>query len=250
MIKLALVGKGKWGSRYLEVVKNIPGVEIKYVVTRNYHDLHNYSDIDGIIIASPDSTHAEIARTFPNKYLLIEKPFTTSLESALEITNPKVMVGHTYLYNTALMENMKTVGNIKYFGFRLCNVEEPENTTPLWYLGPHGISLCLHFFGEPKNSKVWQINRNIFIKLDYETTTCILEVGGNYPTKQRQIVALGQQGAINFDDSLQQPISPLENELRSFIGFIGGKNSITGLEHAYAVERILAGLQNQLDDIQ
>ena len=85
MITLALIGKGKWGSKYLEVVEKIPDCIIKYVKTRDYKDLHNYSDIDGIIIATPDSTHARIIEEFPSKYLLVEKPLTTSLKEARKI---------------------------------------------------------------------------------------------------------------------------------------------------------------------
>lgn len=245
MIELALIGKGKWGSRYLEAIKNIPDAEIKYVATRNYRDLIVEPDIDGIIIATPDSTHAEIAKTFPDKFLLIEKPFTTSLTDALEIGNPKVMAGHIYLYNLALMDQLEKARHIKNFSFRLRNTEAPEGTTPLWYLAPHGIALCVYLFGEPALVEAWEDGLKLFIKLSYQETTCFIEVGSDYPTKGREIIAMGD-GIVYFDDNNKQEITPLENELRTFVNFIKGKQCPTGVDHAISVTKVLSEVENKL----
>ncbi len=246
MITLALIGKGKWGSRYLNVVNNIPDVEIKYVVTRNYKELQQYNDINGIIIATPDSTHTEIAKEFPNKYLLIEKPFATSLKDALEINNNKVMVGHIYLYNKGLMEKLKKVGKINRLDIKLCNIHAEENTTPLWYLAPHGVSLAVYFLGEPQVIKAEKINENLSITLKYEKSECHIETGWNYSEKLRKIVAHGEYDSVDFDDTIIQSIAPLENELRSFIAFIKGEKCVTGLEHAIKVTKVLDKIQEQL----
>src|SRR5258708_8764255 len=104
MTTLALIGKGRWGTNYLNEVKKIPNSKIKYVKTYNYKDILKYDDIDGIIIATPAETHVEIINAFPNKFLLVEKPLTTSLSSALAIINKNIMVGHTYLFNSSIME--------------------------------------------------------------------------------------------------------------------------------------------------
>lgn len=248
MIKLALIGKGKWGNHYLEAIKNIPGAEIKYVVTRNYRDLHKYNDIDGIIIATPDSTHAEIAQEFPDKYLLIEKPFTTSLKDALEIKNQKIMVGHIYLYNKLLMEKLDKTKNIKSLKVILRNTEVVKGTNPLFYLAPHGISLSIYLFGVPKRTRVKEINENLYIELLYPKVRSTIEVGWNYPKKERIIEVKGDNGFL-FTDSEKQEVSPLENELSVFIGFIKGGKCTTGIKHAVLVERILDNIEKQLKTV-
>jgi len=245
MTTLALIGIGKWGSKYLDVAKNIPNVNIKYLVTRNFRELHKYSDLDGIIIASPDSTHAEIAKEFPDKFLLIEKPFTTSLKDALEIKNQKIMVGHIYLYNKLLIDKLEKTKNIKSLNVILRNTDPVKGTTPLFYLAPHGISICVHLFGIPDEMGVREDNNNLFIKLIYPKVKCTIEVGWNYPKKERLIEVRGDS-EFSFTDTEKQAISPLENELRSFISFIHGGKTISGLDHAIKVEKILDKLQQIL----
>mgnify|MGYP000883425545 CR=1 FL=1 len=245
MITLALIGKGRWGSKYLDEIKKISDAKIKYVVTRNYLELLRYKDIDGIIIASPDSTHSKIAKAFPDKYLLVEKPLALSLKDALEIKNNHIMVGHIYLYNLALLDKIRKAGKIKKLYFTIQNTQKEANTTPLWYLAPHGVSLCVYLFGEPEKVRVRESKENLFIDLGYSNSTCKIEVGWNYLIKKRQIIIQGEKNII-FDDSELQGVSPLENELRSFIEYIKGGDCPTKLNHAIEVERILDKVQHLL----
>ena len=69
MVNLALIGIGAWGKNYITTCKKLPNISIKYlcatskknldtysgnyIKTTNYKDLFNYSDIDGVIVATP-----------------------------------------------------------------------------------------------------------------------------------------------------------------------------------------------------
>src|SRR5689334_8453144 len=118
MTRIALIGTGKWGINYLNTIEKMNNCKITHIVslsskslsrfsnlyhkTTNYLDLLSESEIDGVIIASPGSTHYKIVNDLINKYpLLVEKPLTLSLKNALQINKNgnQLMVGHVYLYN-------------------------------------------------------------------------------------------------------------------------------------------------------
>lgn len=247
MINLALIGNGKWGKNYVKEIAKISNVQIKYIRTYDYLNLVNKNDINGIIIATPDKTHYKIINTFPNEYILVEKPVVTSLKELLEIKNDKIVAGHTYLYNIALVNFFKDLSNIKTVDFIIRNTESVKNTTPLWHLGIHGIALFVFLWGEPESIRVKKINDNLFIELDYQfnKTPFIvrIEAGWNYSEKERIIKVEGLESLI-FDDSNTQEVSPLENECREFINFIQGKPSISGLEHIKKVTKITQQIED------
>src|SRR5579871_4522232 len=100
MVTLALVGIGSWGKNYIATCKNLPNVHLKYLCAAsekrftsypgnyikitNYKDLFAYSDIDGVIIATPNATHDEISYEFIKRgiYVLVEKPMSENYQKA------------------------------------------------------------------------------------------------------------------------------------------------------------------------
>ena len=61
MVTLALVGAGSWGKNYLRAAKEIDGVEIKYIATSRTDMRDVPPGLDGVIIASPATTHSTAA---------------------------------------------------------------------------------------------------------------------------------------------------------------------------------------------
>lgn len=241
MINLALIGNGKWGKNYLKEIKKISGANIKYIRTYDYLSLAGKKDIDGIIIATPDNTHCEILTKFPNHYILVEKPVVTSFRDILKINNPRVMAGHIYLYNLALINFLNDIDDLKTIDFILRNNENVKDATPLWHLAIHGVALAVYLRGEPDQIIAREKNKNLFIELNYNSNadlTYRIEVGWNYANKERIIKAEGSKVFV-FDDSQKQNISPLENECRSFIRFINGNDSISDLNHIKKVTKVL-----------
>src|SRR3989344_6498148 len=123
MITLSLIGAGKWGKNYINTIHSLSFCELpdSYIKTKNYKELLNFNNIDGVIIATPASTHFQIAKAFLEKgfNVLIEKPLTTSYKAALKLyriaekTKSTVMVGHIFLYNPAFLkvkELIKSIG--------------------------------------------------------------------------------------------------------------------------------------------
>lgn len=248
MINLALIGNGKWGKNYLKEIEKISGVQIKYIRTHDYKDLISKKDVDGIIIATPDQTHLQILKDFPNQYILVEKPVVTSLDEFLQLKNPKIMAGHIYLYNLALLDALKDLTGVRSIDFIIRNTERVEHTSPLWHLAVHGVALFIFLLGEPSKVSAHEKNNNLFIELTYHFSRkpsifCRIEVGWNYSKKERLILVKGDQN-LAFDDSKKQDISPLENECRTFVDFIQGYPSISGLEHIKAVTTVLKKIES------
>ena len=128
VLNLGLIGAGKWGSNYIETIKNINGINLKsiackslknkknlinqYEMTDDWHKLTLSSKLDGIVIASPASTHFEIvSECIKNRLpIIIEKPITLNFREAkllkdLAIKNRVIVkVNHVYLYHPLYRE--------------------------------------------------------------------------------------------------------------------------------------------------
>ncbi len=238
MITLALIGVGRWGGNFLNTVKRMNTCNIKYIASRsvktisqlpsqyikttNYKDFLKCSDIDGVIIATPGSTHYEIIKTFlsTKQPMLVEKPFTTNYKNALNIRKlvkgkPNIMVGHIYLYNPAYLTVKKLVpriGKLRYISFKGYNYGPFRNDmSALWEWAPHGVSICLDLIDDqPLEVTAWVLNSlrpktklydNIQIQLKFKNgIVSLLEFGWLYPYKRRELIIYGSKSTILFDD--------------------------------------------------
>jgi len=250
MLKLALIGAGNWGKKYLTTVKSFKDCRIKYlcvkssdtlksikgeyVKTTNYKDLFKYSDIDGIIIATPNSTHFKIAYEFLKRgyNLLIEKPMLESyseslrLKSIQKITKARVIVGHTYLFDPAYIKMKKmitSIGKIRYVSYDgMNNGPYREGTSAIWDIGPHAISLCLDISQKkPVQVSTWALDTLTpkkgyydfcFIKLKFsDQTNAYIRISWLFPVKKRELVVVGTKDAIIYDAAGDKKLTYLEN---------------------------------------
>lgn len=241
MINLALVGVGSWGKNFINEIDKITDCNLKYISAfsedtlnsfsdryikvKNLQSLYNYKDIDGVIIATPGSTHFEIASQLLEKgyNLFIEKPMTTSYVDALRLkeisqsNNAIVLIGHVYLYNPAVLkikELLSGIGQIQYITFEgLNNGTFRSDISALWEWAPHGISICLDFLGQtPKTISAWTVNKLRPDTKLYDLFILNLEFPNNikafikgswlYPVKKRELVVVGSNSTIIFNDCL------------------------------------------------
>ena len=127
----------------------------KYSITSDWHEISRARDIDGVIIASPASTHFEIAKDIikNKKPLIIEKPLTLSSVDAqilydLALKNKiNVKVNHVYLYHPVyrmLKESISDIFSLKsIYSISGNNGPFREDISPLWDWGPHDIAMCI-----------------------------------------------------------------------------------------------------------
>lgn len=238
MIQLALIGVGAWGKNYISTLKLFTDCRLKYlcansqkslqaftgdyIKTTNYKKLSSYQDIDGIIIATPNSTHYKIACEFLKKgiNLLIEKPLvedylqTRNLKYLQQKKGAKILVGHTYLFDPAYIktkELVKDIGHIRYIAYEgTNNGPYRKNTSTLWDVGPHAVSICLDIYQkEPMEISAWAIdslrpNNRLydfsFIKIKFQDRTeAFIKISWLFPLKKRELVIVGSKHSIIYD---------------------------------------------------
>ena len=180
-MNIAVIGYGYWGpnlvrnffaienskvlmvadprSERLKIVNSIfPSIQ----TTENVADVFNNANVDAVLIATPVSTHYELARQalLHDKHVLIEKPMTRTSDEGrklIELADQKnklLMVDHTFLY-TGAVQKMKElirkgdIGNINYFDSTRINLGlfQPDMNV-LWDLAPHDISILNYLIDE------------------------------------------------------------------------------------------------------
>lgn len=236
MTTLALIGKGRWGKNYINTINNLSSCKLpeKFIKTSNYKDLFAFDNIDGVIIATPSSTHFKIAKEFLEKgfNVLIEKPMTTNYKDALKISRIArkykniVMVGHIYLYNAAFLEVkklIKSIGKIKYISTEGMN-DGPirSDVSALWDWGPHDISMLIDLLGSlPDEVSAYGLSSlrpntafydmcNLKLKFPNDIYVFV-NIGWLSPVKKRNMTIVGENNTIVLDDTIEKKVALIKN---------------------------------------
>jgi len=242
MIRLGQIGAGIWGSnllrnfacakgakmvvccdkdgRKLERVRSLyPEIEI----TTDDTTLYKRPDIDALIIATPPSTHGELARLAleNGKHVFVEKPVALKIEDAVKIRDIAekkklvLMVGHLLLHHPAVKALKKIVdsgelGKVFYMysaRLNLGQVRLEENA--LWSLAPHDISVALYLLGTmPAEVTAWgksylqpDVEDVIFMSLKFSGDIIYnVQVSWLDPHKIRKFTIVGSKKMAVFDD--------------------------------------------------
>jgi predicted dehydrogenase len=124
-------------------------------ITGDWSELIRASDVDGVIIASPPSSHAEmlVAAIEEGKPALIEKPVTQSrkdigrIRAALNNRKSIIMVDHIHLFHPAfraLQREVLKLGPIRSIESSAGNYGPYRVDVPvLWDWAPHDLAMCL-----------------------------------------------------------------------------------------------------------
>lgn len=226
MITLALIGIGRWGKNYISTINNLSSCKLpeKFIKTSNYKELFAFDNIDGVIIATPSSTHFKIAKEFLGRgfNVLIEKPMTTSYRDALELFKIArkykniVMVGHIYLYNPAFLlvkKLIKSIGKIKYISTEGMNYGPIRtDVSALWDWGPHDISMAISLLGSLPQEVSAEGYDMCNLKLKFPNDIFVfVNIGWLSPVKKRNMTIVGEKGTIIFDDTIEKKIAVIRN---------------------------------------
>jgi predicted dehydrogenase len=180
-INIAIIGYGYWGKNLVRNFSENVNCEIKYVIDLDVQKLKyiliNYpkintlidykialsdNNIDAVVIATPSTTHYEIAKNalHANKHVLIEKPMTTAYAEAKELTdlahqkNKIILIDHTFLYTPAVKKikeiiDSEEIGKIKFFDSTRINLGIfQSDVNVLWDLAAHDISILNYLIKE------------------------------------------------------------------------------------------------------
>ncbi|OGG72619.1 hypothetical protein A3A38_00025 [Candidatus Kaiserbacteria bacterium RIFCSPLOWO2_01_FULL_53_17] len=230
MIRLALIGHGRWGKAIHRTLEGFPNVSVTVVG----HGETLQGDIDGVILATPISTHAELALPFIERGIptFIEKPLTDSvtdakrLLTAAEKANTLVQVGHIHLHNPAFVkvkELVPTLGRIRYLSFEGAN-NGPfrSDASVLWDWLPHPLSMALRLLEtKPKSVQAWGINSlrpqkpalyDIgVVKYAFDgDVPLICTVNWLSPEKRTTMTIVGEKSSLVHTDTAEQKLALYE----------------------------------------
>lgn len=182
-MEIAIIGCGHWGKNLIRNFNEL-GVlaaacdyhpnsvnfiqknhsNIKFCT--DYKDLLRDADIDAIVIATPPSTHYQLAKESleAGKHVYVEKPLAKNLKEAEElhkIAQEKdliLMVGHLLIYHPAVnkLKNLieaGELGQIQYINSdrRNFNRNQRRDANVMWDLAPHDLSVMSYLLSsEPE----------------------------------------------------------------------------------------------------
>ncbi len=177
MIGIGIIGAGYWGPKHIRVFSELSQARVEMIAdldelrllaiksqypsirtTTDYRELLGSPSVDAVVIATPVSTHARIARDtiLAGRHVLVEKPITSSSEEAekliglAEARGTVLMVGHTFLYHPAVWALRKLVqsgelGEVYYVHSQRLNLGLfQRDINVVWDLAPHDVSILLH----------------------------------------------------------------------------------------------------------
>jgi predicted dehydrogenase len=181
MVNVGIIGYGYWGPNLVrnffaakdccvvavadarsERLQQLKMVFPTIVGVKDAKDIIYDPDIDAVVIATPVSTHFNLAQKAlsEGKHVLIEKPMTSSVEEAeilINLAEQKgvlLMVDHTFLYTGAVQKMRQVVdsqelGRIKYLDSTRINLGLfQSDINVLWDLAPHDLSILSYIVNE------------------------------------------------------------------------------------------------------
>jgi len=177
LVRLGLIGAGRWGRNYIHTIGGIEGVQLTRLASRNpssqelvgadcaissdWREVVGANDLDGVIIATPPHLHIDMTRAAVEAGLavLVEKPLSLdavdarALLAQVEQSNTLVMVDHVMTYSPAFIKLKAVIesqGPIRRIVSRNGNWGPfREDVTALWDWAAHDIAMCLSLLNEP-----------------------------------------------------------------------------------------------------
>ena len=242
MITVGVIGYGYWGPNLVRNFSEAAGSRVGFVtdlrrerlaiVTGRYPaarvstdatDLIGDPGIDAVVIATPLSTHFDLALRAlrAGKHVLVEKPLASTSDEALRLIDEAdrrrlvLMVDHTFVYTGAVIKMRELVasgelGDLYYYDSVRINLGLfQHDVNVLWDLAVHDLSIMEHVLGRQPVavsatglSHVAGKPENIAYMTMFFDDRLIAHVHANWlaPVKVRRTLVGGSRRMIAFDD--------------------------------------------------
>ncbi len=250
MLQVAQIGVGYWGPNLLRNLVSSKRCRVSAVVdltqerrdyvqglypavrvTADVAEVIQDPGIDAVVIATPVATHYDLAMQAlaAGKHILVEKPMARSVGEVEEIgrlaaaKGRVAMVGHTFLYNSAVRYVKKMIdagelGDVRYIYSQRLNLGKiRSDVDSLWNLAPHDISIIQYWLGDPQPVSVVRrgadylqdrIDDVVFMSILYpKKVMANIHVSWLDPLKVRMMVAVGSRKMVVFDDMIENKIT-------------------------------------------
>ncbi|MFO7303356.1 MAG: Gfo/Idh/MocA family oxidoreductase [Acidobacteriota bacterium] len=173
MIRVGVIGYGYWGPNLVRNFSEAPGCEVAIVAdlrderlaqvrkrypavrtTTSVDDVYG-ADVDAVVIATPVSTHYELASRAlrAGKHVWVEKPMTATADEARRLVDEAAAAGrllhvdHTFVYTGAVRKiheliHSDGVGEIYYYDSTRVNLGLfQHDVNVIWDLAVHDVSI-------------------------------------------------------------------------------------------------------------
>jgi len=249
-INVAQIGVGYWGPNLLRNLIANKNCNVKTVVdldrerrrfvkelyptvnvTDNAQEVFDDCSIDAIVIATPAATHFDlvISALRYGKHILVEKPMARTVAEVEQIgtlakkNNLIAMVGHTFLYNSAVrylkqLIDSGELGEIRYIYSQRLNLGRiRSDVDALWNFAPHDVSIIQYLLGDPTPISIVRhgmdyiqsgIDDVVFLNVAYpDKVMAHVHVSWLDPHKVRRMTVVGSKKMAVYDDIAENKIA-------------------------------------------
>ena len=242
-MKVAVVGLGYWGPNHVRNLLSLDRCTEVLAVDKDpervapFRDSHRSlstttdldvaladEDVAAVILSTPVFSHYELAQRVldAGKSVLVEKPLTTSRESAAELValarshGVLVTAGHTFLHSPPVQAVRDLVragelGDLLYLqGSRVNLGIHNPHVSVLWDLAPHDLSILLEWVDEHpvrvaasgRASVPGQPPDVAFLDIEFPSGfVANMHVSWLAPTKIRRMTLVGSRRMVVYEDT-------------------------------------------------
>ena len=243
------MGCGNWGKNLIRVLHELdylhsvcdidPHKAASYseqfnVPHDNFEKLLANPDVQAIFIATPSTTHYELAKKclLADKHIFVEKPLAISIDDACHLyelatqKNRILMVGHLLQYHLAFnalkqLNDNGTLGKLQNLYSNRLNLGKFRTEENIWWdFAPHDVSMILSLVKEMPD-RVFAMGGNYLQHTITDVTCTQLSFPGGaqahifvswlHPYKEQKLVVVGEKAMAVFDDC-----APWEEKLKLY----------------------------------
>jgi predicted dehydrogenase len=238
MLKVGVIGLGRWGTRvareYIQLMEegivesvalcDIDDSKLKPFASKCkiFHELDKIlKEVDMIHICTPNSTHYEIAKKAleNNVHTLVEKPMAEDVNSAFNLAELSLrkgvilQVGHIFRFANVVREIKQLYENGEfgepyYFNIEWKHLIPPiENVDVIYDLLPHPLDIVnfitgkwpISFSGVGKALRRNKLPEVAFIEAVYNNFFANIHLSWVFPVKERKLEIIGSKKSISAD---------------------------------------------------
>ncbi len=181
-LRIGLIGAGYWGVRLLRVFRSLAGVELTLIVDRDpaqravlagdvpvtdqMSALWSDASIDAVLVATPPSSHVELARAAlgAGKHCWVEKPLALRAADAGELVElaaqqrRTLFVDETFLYDPLVQRARAWIatgrlGRLLHLSFERLGMGRIRRDSDVWWnSAPHDLAILRYLVPEEVGS--------------------------------------------------------------------------------------------------
>lgn len=200
------------------------------MVSGDPEEIFQNPDIGAVVLATPADTHFDltIQALKAGKHVLVEKPMAKTTDQVRMIQSTAAqfgkvaMVGHTFLYNSAVRYIKKYIdsgelGEVRYIYAQRLNLGRiRSDVDALWNLAPHDVSIIQYLLNNPTPLSITRVGMDylqkgiddvVFLDVVYPGKIMAhIHVSWLDPTKIRRMTIVGSKKMLVYDDVAEDKI--------------------------------------------